>query len=834
MRFTIERIRMLVVVAAVLLLGALGVFLVVAKWRNRLVHMDQPHHLPKNIEQEANGFTFVHTYGAHSQYKIHASKELQLRDNRVLLHDVEIELYGEDGSRVDEIAGDEFEYDQKSGLAIAVGPVEMVLTEPANAAQSAPKTAALPAASGAAPRQIHVKTSAVTFDQDSGMVTTMQRVDFSMTQGSGSSMGAMYDSQKGYLTLEHAVELTTARGADVVKIHAQHAEFDRAAQTCWLRAATADYRDAQAGAAQAEIHFRQDGSAERLEATGEFTLATANGGHLAAPTATMNFDERSQPQHGHLEGGVTMDSVKEGRAVHGTSPTAELDFAGQGKLRYAHLERGVEFVERQGSGIRDQGSEGPAGVKGEALGIIRTWHSPVGDMEFRDVGKGQVEPASLRGTGGVVMTTASQRGDAAVPSKMSADEVTGTFGPNSTLRSMTGTGHAGIEQTAATGTTQTATGDRLAASFAEGREQGSKGASQQSAPNQVQRAELDGHVVLIQQPTAKAGQVQPPLRATAGKAVYEGEGEWLHLTESPRVKNGGLELTANRVDVSQQSGEAFAHGNVKATWTGGAPGAPARPSTAGANAGQGAMAFGGNGPAHVIAAEAQVNESTGEATFRGDARLWQQANSVTAPVIVLNQHTQMLEARTTDAANPVRAVLLSAGGLPMGAGQGKSPAESNEGAAPGKASTPTLIRVQGGDLWYSDAEHRAVIHGGAAGAVIAETGTGTSKSDQLDLRLMPAGPNGGQSQVDRMTASGHVVMTSQSRRGTGEQLLYSSVTGDYVLTGTVAEPPRMSDPEQGNVTGEALIFHSHDDSVSIEGGGRETITQTTAPEAHGK
>ena len=73
-----------------------------------------------------------------------------------------------------------------------------------------------------------------------------------------------------------------------------------------------------------------------------------------------------------------------------------------------------------------------------------------------------------------------------------------------------------------------------------------------------------------------------------------------------------------------------------------------------------------------------------------------------------------------------------------------------------------------------------------------------------------------------MTATGHVVLTSQGRRGTGEQLVYSGETGDYVLTGTAAAPPRMTDPAQGNVTGEALIFHSRDDSVSIEGGGHET------------
>ena len=85
-----------------------------------------------------------------------------------------------------------------------------------------------------------------------------------------------------------------------------------------------------------------------------------------------------------------------------------------------------------------------------------------------------------------------------------------------------------------------------------------------------------------------------------------------------------------------------------------------------------------------------------------------------------------------------------------------------------------------------------------------------------------------------MTATGHVVLTLEGRRGTGERLEYSSVTGEYVLTGTAATPPKMTDPDRGTVTGEALIFHSRDGSVSIEGGGSETRTETTAPEAHGK
>jgi lipopolysaccharide export system protein LptA len=83
--------------------------------------------------------------------------------------------------------------------------------------------------------------------------------------------------------------------------------------------------------------------------------------------------------------------------------------------------------------------------------------------------------------------------------------------------------------------------------------------------------------------------------------------------------------------------------------------------------------------------------------------------------------------------------------------------------------------------------------------------------------------------VDRLTASGRVTITSQCRRGTGEQLVYSGETGEYVLTGTTATPPRMTDVARGMVTGEALIFDGRDDSVRVEGGKQQTRTETTAP-----
>lgn len=833
MRLTIERLRTLVLGAGILLLAALAVFLTVGKWKNPFNRHDLPRRLGMEIQQEANGVTYTQAHGGHTLFKIHASKVVQLKKGNALLHDVWIDLYSADGKSVDRIAGSEFEYDQKAGTATAAGPVEITLMRPgetpAIVSEIAPKAAGglagpaagnkptplSSAAKAAARGQIHVETSGLTFDQKSGIATTSQYVQFSTVQGTGSSMGATFDSEKGLLTLDREVELTTSRGTAPVQLHAQHAEFERDSQLCRLGAATADYQGGTATAGKANLLFRQDGSAVRLDASGGFTLTAASGADLTAPSGQMEFDEHNRPRAGRLEGGVAMESSSDRggirRQLHGTAPTVDLEFNPQGQLRHAHLERGVDLDSEVWSGPAD-----------DPVHMSRHWRSPVADVEFRASARGQMEPEAVQGTGGVVVTGESRRGhEAAATARLSADQVTGTFGRDAQLTDLKGVGHASVAETTATGAIETTSGDRLeahlSASSAGGAEREASGAGQ------IQSATVEGDVVLIEQSAAKAGHpAPPPLRATAGRADYAGVGQWLHLTVNPRVEDGALQLTADKVDVSQASGDAFAHGNVKASWMQAA-------ATKGGQAEKTAsMGLGGQGPAHVIAAEAELNRSTGDVTFRGQARLWQQGNSVSAPAIVLDRERQSLRASTHSAAQPVEVVLVAAGGSSMVAATGKDA---------GKSGQTTVIRVRGGDLRYSNLQRTALMRGGVLGKVVANTGTGTSVSQEVEVVLAPKDDRRGQEQdlsqesgqVESLTARGHVVLSSAGRRATGEQLVYTGATDEYVLTGTAAAPPKMTDPARGTVTGEALIFHGRDDSVRIEGGQGKTTTETTAP-----
>ncbi len=817
MRLTIERLRTLVLIAGVLLVAALVGSLAVSHWKSRFNLSEVPKKLGVDIEQEANGVTYTQSRGGHTLFKIHASKVVQLKDNgKALLHDVQIELYGADGSRVDRIAGNEFEYDQKAGIATAAGPVEITLMKPGTAPAVAPKATPQQAvdneakgaplsnaAQSVAAGQIQVKTSGLTFNQKTGTATTEQPVEFALAQGQGNAVGATFNSNNGFVMLDHAVELTVQRGPANVVVHARHAEFERSALECDLTGATAEYRNAKAAAGQSKILFRQDGSAIRLDARDGFALATANGGRVSAPQGWIEFDGKNQPTRGHLEGGVTMDSVTGGRQAHGTAPMADLEFGAAGALKTAHLERGVTM----------HSEEDVAGAH-----ISRDWRSPVADVTFRTDAKGKTQLDSLAGQDGVVMTGQTRRGDGTMsPSQMSADAVTAKFDADGQLRQVVGIGHAGVEQTTAQGAEQTTQGDRLIANFSQGTKKNTQAASQ------IESATVDGNVVMTQKPAQKLGQpAQPELHATAAHAVYEGAGAWMHLTGNPRVVNGGMELTADKVDVAQQSGDAFAHGNVKATWVN-----DGRDKSSAGSFGSGSVGLDGQTPAHVIAAEARFHQATGEAVFHGlpasPARLWQDANSVAAPVIVLDRTKQTLIAHGSGPENPVRVVLLSAG----------------QKTAQNKSAAQEVIRVRGGDLEYSDAARRAALRSAPGGRVTAETATARSTSDSVELTLLPAGTRfagsqSGASQVDKMIARGNVVLTSQGRQGTGEQLVYTSRTGEYVLTGTAATPPRLSDPDRGTVTGTALIFNSRDDSVNIEGAGRKTTSQTTTSRAPGR
>src|SRR5204862_5649488 len=106
------------------------------------------------------------------------------------------------------------------------------------------------------------------------------------------------------------------------------------------------------------------------------------------------------------------------------------------------------------------------------------------------------------------------------------------------------------------------------------------------------------------------------------------------------------------------------------------------------------------------------------------------------------------------------------------------------------------------------------------GGVVAKGSEFTASANSVDAFLLPhtqgsgAQSVAGQGQLDRLVATGQVVIQQPGRRAEGQQLVYSAAEDKFVITGG---PPSIFDAERGKITGVSLTFYRHDDRVLVEG-----------------
>jgi lipopolysaccharide export system protein LptA len=219
---------------------------------------------------------------------------------------------------------------------------------------------------------------------------------------------------------------------------------------------------------------------------------------------------------------------------------------------------------------------------------------------------------------------------------------------------------------------------------------------------------------------------------------------------------------------------------------------------------------------------AHGNPST--ATYSGGARLWQNANVVEAPSVQFQKEQRTVIAEAT-AKQQVSMVLV---------GTDKN----------GKA---TPVNVTANRMTYRDPERMAHLEGG----VTARGADLTITSNQMDVFLQSAANVGGPasssaqaqsqksagegaratqaqtqslSKLDKIIASGSVLITEPNRRATGDLLTYTASDDKFVLTGG---PPSIFDAEHGKITGVSLTLYRHDDRVVVNGDSRSpAVTQT--------
>ena len=147
---------------------------------------------------------------------------------------------------------------------------------------------------------VHVKTSGLEFNKQTGLASTTEKIEFRLAEAAGSATGASFDSQTGIMILNADVAFNSSIGGSPLAVRADHAQFDRSSKLLYLLQDGVDYSDSHSSSDQATVSFRADGSAYHAEAQGNVVLTGTGGQQLntriaqieRAPRANRNKSRR--------------------------------------------------------------------------------------------------------------------------------------------------------------------------------------------------------------------------------------------------------------------------------------------------------------------------------------------------------------------------------------------------------------------------------------------------------------------------------------------------------------------------------------------------------------
>jgi lipopolysaccharide export system protein LptA len=823
MPITIEKLRHWMLLAAIFIVAGIAVLLLIAQHERRKFLRDLPAKLGVDIQQQTNEFTYSQSVQGKTLFTLHAAKAVQMKGGgNIKLHDVTIILYGRKQDRADRIAGEEFDYDPGSGIARADGDVFLDLQAPAKAVVASVKSSAAADATkdladakdGAG--MVHVTTRGLVFQEKKGLASTDQEIAFQFGGGvTGHAHGAQYDSGRGVITLDSAVAADTTLHGRPVHVTAAHGELNRDTNLCVLTHATYSAEGETATADQATVLMRTDGSADRVETSGNVTLTLADGGVVRTPHAVLAMNASSEPKDLQANGGVTYNETEStaasAREAQGSSAMAHILFDDHGVAQRAELGGGVHTLERE----KTSSAAGWAERELHAATVAMGFHADSGAAVLHEV----------KAVGEAQMRLTTPAAASHETTTLTGDTLDAIFGPRpSTLpETVHGSGHTVLTQIAADGAINESRGDTL-----DVRLQPKARDEKVKVGSQIERAVQQGHVTLMQTPVAKSSATHAqPLTATAERAEYTGSDDALLLTGNPQadpqVTDSSMQVAARRIRLLRTSGDAVLTGNVRGNYAS----AASQPA------------------AHIMADHGEIHRTGQHAIFYSAgnsqrARLWQDASQVEAPVLDLDRAAQRLTAfgDPHDAA-AVHALFAAV-------------------AAPDPAQKNGVVRVASRRMVYST--QTSARQADFTGGVAVQSGDGTIKAQHAVVELAPEQDKGAPSQsarlpmlggnVQRIVASGQVSLEEGGRQGFGEQIVYTpnpstaganpsagatkqeKSSGHFVLTGTPTTPPRLVDPAKGNVTGASLIFNSGDDSVVVSGSGAVSGGNGTAGRVH--
>ena len=791
MPLPVYRLRRLLAAIAILLTLAVAAMYFYARSKAINAVKRIPAKIGYGIKQTAEGFQFSKSDGKRTLFTVQASnlKEFKLNGNAEL-HNVSIVLYGRDSSRFDQIYGDDFAYNQKTGDVTAKGEVQIdLVANPAGLAspdQSAPKDLKNP---------IHLKTRDLVFNKDSGNAWTDARVEFRTTQASGWAVGVKYAGKSNTLTLASQIHIELS-GPKATVIEAKHGVITNDPRQIVLESPQLSRRSGTVRANEATFYLGQENHVDRVLATGDVTTAmrtvssrTDDGGKSTEIHGRADEAEFLLPggqdvlRTATLRGKVYFEEVG-AEDLQGEAGRVIFDFADENQLQKVHAVEGAHLSQKVVKARSGDKNNSPQNFDLTA---------PVIDFT---IAKGRVLKQAVTSGAARITLTQTQDSDVAAATGDQRSVVTAgkfladfkmTDGKNH-LTSVRGAPEVRIANSVQGEPDRVSTSDSVETAFF--RQGGIESITQKGNVSYSDN-----------QPAEKR------VQAWANAGRYTPADHILVLTGSPRVANGGMATTADAIRINRATGEALAEGNVKSTYS------ELKEQPDGA-------LLAASSPIHVTAHRMTANNSPAAvATYTGSARLWQDANVIEAPSIQFDRDHRSVVAEGTSA-RPAQTVLV----------QLEKPPASSPATQPA-AKTLSLgrsspITITAKRLTYVDSDRKVHYEGG----VLARGADFTASSRIADVYLLPHSQMAGKQtpsvpgRLDRMVAQGDVVIQQTNRRAQGQTLIYTAADDKFVLLGG---PPSIFDAEQGKITGVSLTFFRRDDRVLVEGEGGTPVVTTT-------
>jgi lipopolysaccharide export system protein LptA len=783
--------RWAAVAAAAIALVVAGVYSRRAIQAARARHL-APASVPATVQQQSAEFKFTKMEQDRAVFTIRASTATRFKDeDRSVLKDVWITIYGRAGDRNDNIHTRECSYEPKSGDVHCAGNVEIDI-QGANPASGKP-----------ADKQLQVTTSNVSFNRDTGEASSPEKVEFQSPQGHGTAIGVSYSSQMAVVRLEHnvAIEMIPADGS-ADKAVRQSSDHNGALMTGVPVTATSS-----------SLELRRN---ERLVVLNGPATVKQGARELSAEKISMELDSTFHAQHVIAEGnpvvksaenGATMNvaaekfegflspsgwmqrieatgNVNGGRTAktgtdHFTAAQVEIAMQPERNLvREMTLKGGVTLDSRQDGASRS--------LKTEAL-LVKFGAGAQPDQQ-------KIESAETLAPATIDTKTANET------TQLRARKFVTQFGTSGRLEKLLGHSAVEVRREIGKGAPQTSSSEELAATF--------------GANGEWDTLDQSGNVRFQ----------QADKHASAQRAKIVRTIDLIALDGSPVISDATSRTSAGSVTINQKSGAITATDNVISTYfSNGQPGAVNL----------------GSGPAHISADALAGSTTSGHVLYTGRARLWQGES-----VLDANQIEVWREDKKLQATGNVIAVFPQSASSPVGGGFGLAtakPAGKTLTAAsapdpnpPAAKASPTVWVIHAPTLTYWDDQSKARLEGG----VTATSQQGELTSKTLDAYLGPApasagekasAPSGGATassagrQLTRIVAQGQVVVRQGDRRGTSQEAIYTAADQKFVLSGG---EPTIIDANSDTTTGHSLTFFVANDTILIDSQeGLRTLTK---------